>query len=472
MAAPRPPYAAIDRIKLLINIGCTFDIPTGFWVTGTKGESILVGGLAQLTAIVATGNLYKTTLTDYMTLSAASRMDYGGQDVSIGTHDSEINTHTDRKVEMTQKFPIYEGRNLLDEGKWIITDKRKGALDVWYEQYKQFIDTKKKLPAKEMLETPFFGYNNSYTIKSLPVTFNIIDSITDAETSHAESIREKIELGDSDGNTMHMRQGLLKHNLLMSLPVLAGSGQDYMLMTGQYKTDGIVMASGPGQAPPIKKMQHMKPGEKIQGVPGKFFFLLNNCWHITGASSLIHKELKTALYPLDPKDTREDTDLNVLTIKNLRGKAGPSGMPLKIIVSQRDGVLAPLTEFYYLREECEHFGFEGNNTNFSLALLPDVNLSRTTIRSKLANNEKLVRAMNITSELAQMHFYHREMGDLLCDAKVLYEDIKALGYDWDEILTSTRGWYTFPNSYDTELKFLSILDLLRMRKGLYKPYWK
>ena len=77
--------------------------------------------------------------------------------------------------------------------------------------------------------------------------------------------------------------------------------------------------------------------------------------------------------------------------------------------------------------------------------------------------------MNITAELAQMWMFHREYGDLLCTAKELYDDIKAQGYDWDMILSQTRGWWTFDDEKHP-LKYLSILDLLHLRKGK-KAYW-
>jgi hypothetical protein len=37
-------------------------------------------------------------------------------------------------------------------------------------------------------------------------------------------------------------------------------------------------------------------------------------------------------------------------------------------------------------------------------------------------------------------------------------------------LLNTRGWWTLDNDKQ-EVPFLSTLDLLRMRKGLYHPYW-
>jgi len=61
---------------------------------------------------------------------------------------------------------------------------------------------------------------------------------------------------------------------------------------------------------------------------------------------------------------------------------------------------------------------------------------------------------------------------LMCTPKELYEDIKKLGYDWDMILSETRGWNTIDEYNKKYPKFLSTLDLLKNRIGKYTPYWK
>jgi len=80
--------------------------------------------------------------------------------------------------------------------------------------------------------------------------------------------------------------------------------------------------------------------------------------------------------------------------------------------------------------------------------------------------------VQITSDLLQLKTYHRHLGDedLLCDPKELYKDLKEMGYDWDKLL-DTRNWVTVDQYSDKVKPFLTTIDLLKMRKGLYKPYW-
>ena len=96
-------------------------------------------------------------------------------------------------------------------------------------------------------------------------------------------------------------------------------------------------------------------------------------------------------------------------------------------------------------------------------------LSRTTVRGKLDTNPILARAMNITSEMAQLREYYKFDSDILCSPEQLRTDIEALGYDWNELL-NTRSWWTV-NHYDFPLPALSTWDLLMMRLGRYHPYW-
>jgi hypothetical protein len=68
------------------------------------------------------------------------------------------------------------------------------------------------------------------------------------------------------------------------------------------------------------------------------------------------------------------------------------------------------------------------------------------------------------------YLWHTLQEGLLCTPKELYEDLIKAGYEWDTLL-NTRGWWTHELGEADELPFLSTMDLLRMRKGLYHPYW-
>jgi hypothetical protein len=463
------PFEPCPEQKIMLNIGALFDISTGTYVAGKYGEYILNGGLSPLTGIVGGGNLFKSTIMHYQSFTALSR--FNG---SIGsTFDTEVNVQEWHLVELTSKIPELNGEDIITSGRWVVTDKTKYSGNKWYEVFKQFIEDKVKNSKKYTVETPFLNRTGDKLFTMLIPTFTEIDSFTEFETDDVSKMQDANELGESGGNTIHMRQGLAKMRLLMEAPRLNGGSYNYLLMTAHIGKEAVMQSGGGGREVPIVKLKHLKNGDKIKGTTDKFTFVTQNCWHCFDASPLMQADGDGPLYPRDSNDRlKYDTDLNIVKLRNLRSKSGISGMTIMLVVSQSEGVLPTLSEFHYIKE-MERYGLEGNIQNYSLAIYPEVKLSRTTVRSKIDNDPLLRRAINITSEMCQMHnTWHNLDDDLLCTPKQLYDDLKALGYDWNNDLLCSRGWWTTNNdSPEHSMPFLSTMDLLRMRKGLYHPYW-
>lgn len=65
--------------------------------------------------------------------------------------------------------------------------------------------------------------------------------------------------------------------------------------------------------------------------------------------------------------------------------------------------------------------------------------------------------------------WHHVEQSFLIEPNVLYEKIKAAGYEWETLLEKTRGWWAPEGS--NHLLFLSTWDLLKMAEGTYHPYW-
>ena len=473
MALQKPNFVAAPNVKILINIGATLDIATGFYVKGLHNESILNGGLGICTGVVGIGNNFKSTILDYMMLSAADRI-MSMTETNINTYDTEINIHEDRKRMFTQRFPTFKKMDILQDGTWVITDKTIYYANEMFEIMKEYLKNKRKSAKSIEVPTPFPDRTGVQPMMILAPTFQAIDSFTEFETEDVAKIQDENELGDSGGNTVHMRSGLAKTRFLMELPTLTGGSYHFTLLTAHIGKE-IQMASGPMPQAPVKKLQYLKNGDKVKGVTDKFFFLMSNCFQAYNAAPYINQGTKGPEFPRNSEDnTKLDTDLNIVSLRQLRSKSGPSGVVFELIVSQSEGVLPELTEFHLIREN-SYYGLSGGNQNYSLDLLPDVKLSRTSVRSKLDNNETLRRAMNITSEMCQMKLLWRTMEeDLICTPKQLYDDLIQKGYDWS-VLLATRGWWTVYNDQHP-IPFLSTMDLLRMRlpddhPNHYHPYW-
>jgi len=460
------PFDQIPAVKIMINIGAGLDIPTGTFIEGRRGEYILNGGLAPLTGVVGIGNNFKSTYMHYMFLTAMARV---FKKSTGNTYDTEINIQEWHLKTMIARCLDLMGEDVLDSGRWIITDKTQYSGNEYYTKQKEFLNNKIKNAKKITIDTPFWNRDRTGPFQILQPTFNEVDSFTEFETDDVTDMQDKNALGDSGGNTIHIRQGLAKLRFLMEAPRLNVSSYNYLLMTAHVGKESTMQNAGPGGQVPIVKLKHLKNGDKIKGTTDKFTFITHNCWHCFNATPLTNQGTKGPEYPRDSNDnTNLDTDLNTVHIRNLRSKSGVSGMAQVLIVSQTEGVLPSLTEFHYIKEMGK-YGLDGGNVSYALDIYPEVNLSRTTVRGKIDNDPKLRRALNITSEMCQMSNLWRNMDEgLLCTPKQLYDDIKAIGYDWD-LLLQTRGWW----SLDEEglPPFLSSMDLLRMRAKKYVPYW-
>ena len=449
----------------LINIGAGFDIPTGSYVKGVHGEYILNGGLSGVVGVVGSGNKFKSTIVNFMMLSAADRMNASGVTCPMHTYDTEDNMslNIERLNQLTEQFKNILDEPLYDPDVWSFISKSDMTADEWLKLLYSAIETK---IADKTLLIPFDGFYDRIiksVTKLIKPSFVCMDSLSELESVSTANV--VVDGNIESSNTIFMQQGLFKTKLLKDLPRMSNKANMYFLLTAHVGKE-INMATGPFAPQPTKSLQFIKNGDKIKGVSDKLFFLTTHLWQSVITKPLINQGTKEPEYPLNPSDN--NTDLNIVSITALRSKSGPSGISLELIVSQKEGVLPGLSEFHFIKTM--KYGLDGSVRSYALDLYPDCKLSRPTVRRKINEDAKLRRALNITAELLQMTVYMKQYANYFCTPKELYEDIKKLGYDWDYILEHTRGWWTI-KQYDTDLKFLSTLDLLRMRKEEYVPFW-
>lgn len=452
-------------IKPMFNIGALLDIPTGNWVTGLHGESILNGGLGYITGMVGIGNNFKSTILHYMMLSAFGRV-CEAYKTNMMTYDTEVNIHENRLLELTKRIPAFKDSNVIDDKSWVITDKTVYSGDKYFDLLKEDLEQKTKNAKDYTVATPFPDRDGKSPFKMLLPTFGEVDSLTEFQSKSELKMLDENSLGDAGANTFHMRSGLIKHRFLMEIPQLAGSAYYYIGITGQLGKDIAIPSGSGGMAVPVKKLQYLKYGDKMKGVTDKFSFATNNCWHAYNASPLINQSTKEPEYPNDLGSFSGDTDLNLVSLKMLRSKSGPTGYGIDLIVSQREGVLPELSEFHFIKT-LDRYGISGTLQHYALDLYPSCKLQRTTVRNKIDTDPFLRRAINITAELCEMKYFMPHVEIL--EPKVLYDTLEKKGYDWKQLL-ATRGYWTL-NNETHPVPFLSTLDLVNMAMDKYKPYW-
>lgn len=449
-------------IRPELNCGCLTDLPTGRYHTGIHGESLLSGGLSLSEGTVAGPNHFKTTYMIERMLKALDRYDS-----STGLfYCTELTGKQQRIRDLNYSHSVSSMANvdILSSERFVYTDKAMYSGTKWHDKLMDITKFRASRPKDEMVVTPFLD-NFNQPISMLRPFINAMDSLSLFATDSVLKIQDAGSIGDSDRNTEPMRDALAKTQLLMEMPGFTAERGIHLMMTAH---TGDVHQLDP-RSPPRKKMIFMNNKIKIKNVPEKFLYLPANVWWIMGATMMLQDD-KTVEFPRNSDDDlKGDTDLVLTTLCNLRGKGGPSGLPFDLIFSQSEGLQVGLSEYYYLKDH-GRFGLGGNLQNFYLDILPDVKLSRTKIRGKINDNPTLCRALEITSELCQMaHLWRHLPRDFMCTPLDLFNDLKAMGYDWDQLL-ATRGWWTF-NNETHPVPFLSTMDLLNMRAKKYKPYW-
>lgn len=472
----RPGFSLAPLHKAMINIGALFDIPTGTFLKGKYGEMILNGGIANITGIAGQGNSFKSTLMDFMIAMAMFRI-HALSTASV--YDTEMNKHEWRLKTLQRFIMLYLGMkaedpDLFEQGRMVITDKTMHTGDEWYDILRTYLINKKKGAKSIMATTPFIDRDGESLMQMIIPTFTGVDSFSQFITQNAMKLQEENNIGESGTNMLNMQQGRAKAQFLMEIPALAQAAYNYVFLSVHIGEEFNMDPHNPKQ----KKLQYLKQGQKIKGAPEGFMFLTNNCWMASSATILKADDGNGPLYPRDSDDKlKSDTDLNAVTVALLRGKSGMSGLPQQVVISQAEGVLPALTEFHYLRQVKEkggdkRYGFNGNLQNYEMDLLPGVKLSRTAARSKIDDNVQLRRALNITAELCQMQqLWHEDSGNYQMLPSDLYATLTQKGYDWN-VLLNTRGWWTLDNDDPKhDLPFLSSMDLLRMAKDEYHPYW-
>lgn len=458
-------FEPAPEMRAYLNVGFPWDQATGEYVPGKDGEEILNGGLLPFTGFCGGGNMYKSTMAHTLHLTVLAR--YGSAKGMV--YDTEPPSCSYKRFSALMKkidpdFPMDPTFSHL-RSKLMLTDITKMLGGQWFSTMQKFRDNKVANLKKMMMTTPMLLSNGKQHCEPA-VHIAEIDSLSMMSLESTMKILEENELGEGGANIEAMKSQGAKTQMLMQIPQMSTEANIFFIMTAhtgkQYQLDP--------RAPPSKQMTFLKQDVKLKNVPEKFTFLPNNLYQAVGCQVLLNRTTKAPEYPRSPDESNlGNTDLMVITVINLRGKGGPTGMPMEVIVSQSEGLLPDLTALRYLKAN-EGYGMGGNDKNYFLEFYPEVKLSRTTVRSKCNADARLRRALELTGELCQMHNYWHDYrrAQLLTPAEIVAK-INAQGYDWNDLL-DTRGFWIYDGETHPQ-HYMSTKDLLRMAHGTYVPKW-
>ncbi len=461
---------AAPRVRIQIPLGGLFDIPTGKYYYGKYNEALLNCGLGAVNAVVGPPNGYKSELTNYFLTTILTR-----HMCSCGfIYDTENSMTYERVTRLLTHSPNEHTDDWFDpeHGRLRITPSASMLGDVYFEEIKKIANDRFSKYNKIKKTTPFID-NTDHNITMLEPLLVVVDSLTEFKsTAVQEKLVDKNAVGESGANTQFMKDGAAKTQMITQLPNLCNRGGLFFIQIAHV---GMKIEMDP-YAPKAPKLAYASRGRKTKGTPEKFDFINNNLLEIYDAGFLPNSSKdKSALYPKYESDRiDENKDLMWVELVITRNKNGPSGVPLLLLFSQSDGMLAHLSMYHYLKESND-FGMtvSPNKQNNELHLYPGCNITRTTVRNLIDNSDSLKRAIEITTQMRQMEMlWGAADTELLIPPKELYEAIKTQGYDWSILLEHTRGYWVYEEEEEKQSKYyLSTLDLLRMAKNMYRPYW-
>lgn len=450
------------------------DIITGEWVIGEKGDYVLNGGLCPHMAITGKGNSNKTLIMLSIIMTFLIRNRHVIFDIDAQIYETENTLEYMRCIQIARGMCRTMGAtdDEVDEiiswisDHFILRNSSKLGGNAFYDEMNDLCDERLK-KNKDKIRLPFADFKGKPIDIFVPHACGI-DSFSAFEPGVVtEKFLDANTAGSSDNNTMYLKDAGAKTQILQKWLNQNPRASVYMLSSA-HMGDNINMDP---RAPAEKKIMFMKQNHKLKNVPEKYYFYVSCMYFVNGSTSLVNQD-KVPLYPLDSsdKEKRDSKDI-LLELIVLRNKHGQSGAFIPLIANQNTGIEWQLSAFHYCKEN-GRWGLDGNDRNYVMDLLPDVKLDRNVVRRKLYSDARLRRAVDISCEMQLMYRYMFDKlpRRLRCTPKELYEGIKELGYDWDDLLLNTRGYYTLDH-YDNPVKPLSTYDLLRMRIGEYIPYW-
>lgn len=459
--------AVAPTVLSYFNRKLLMDIPQGTYVTGNRGENVLVGGIPMIFSFAGPGNMGKTEeLIDSIMCAIA----HSPSSKAI-IYDSENSMQWSRIQRIANKYPELRDYDFAKHAhdpdtKLLFVQKRNMNGEKFWELLKNLAKGLQK-SGKEYVRTLPFRDARGKIMREQAAIYVAIDTLTHFSfTSIDDDIVAKNEIGDKKNQTMFMRDGLLKTQLFVQLNNITASNNFRIGMSSHVGTK-IEMDA---YAPKAPGLTFGPNGLVHKGVPEKFAQINEHLIEILNSKPLTGSD-KLPEYPngeLD-KDKNATTDLMIVNMTCSRNKGGPSGVMYPVVYSQMDGIRYGLTYFHYCKMN-NRFGIGGNLQNYYLDFLPEVKLRRGNVNEN-SNDPKFVRAAELTTEILQMRIIWRKTDPLyLQTPESIREKCIAQGYDWDTLL-NTRGHFMYHEDEVDQLPYMSALDLLEIADGVRHPYW-
>ena len=441
-----------DTNTVSFNTGSLFDLATGTYDQGKDGKMYLTGGLGcQLNGIVGRNSNFKSTIATSLTMRAANI--YNDVGMLIFDTENSVMKDRDRALGMAEELS-----GNLDESQVVWLSGANMSLEEFDSKLLDHCKKKEAASKDLMIETPFLDENNK-SIMQLAPTFVFIDSLTEAYCGSEEEMMDELHssksgLEDSKSNTVFMKDGNRKTLWTRTLRRRCEKYGLVMVVTGHYDQKMALDMYHPNP----KETLFGKQDWVVKGVGSKFKFL-SSIYAKTEAKSLTDSAGE-ALYQLGNTPAQDLWEVNMYID---RCKSMMAGTVTPYVCSQTTGLLNATTYYHYIRSN-EYYGCLGSKQKQQLRALPDLTISRNTIRQLADSNQQLRRALEITAHFcfARNNFKSKTEYDFNVDP--------ARVFDWlnsdkqktlKEELLNSRGYWTYKEDGKPYYSIFDVLDLLK-----------
>ena len=477
-------YGADHNLQIGYPVSPIFDLLTTTMIKDHRDVWVGNGGLMPINALAGGNNTQKTgrCVKDVAALLyrfAKSVVLYGDTESTLDV--SRLAEEVDRlfgipgyfeKYIVDKRF-IYMPNSAGIDG----TEYHNRAIEI-YQEITRLRDSKDKEDQQAyeelFLDTPYFNKKLNKRIRvQHPILF-VCDSIS--EVKFDKLMFKQFDEGEMDEGgkkrTRDMEIGNLRRILMDDICTLGPRVGLCSLWIAQ-SADVINMDGKPKE----KDSTFLRHNKKL-AAPKAILKLPHIGVEIIKGTVLKQPD-HSITYPRDKEsqicaNAKSNPELVQYLTTTFRNKCGASGGDLSFIGSQEMGIQETLSMYDTLKSE-GYFGLNGSAVRHACALLPDLIMTRPTVRDMVEGekaNKKLKRAIEICFQLWYMQtFWVNFPAEWRITPTELYEKLKEQNVDVDDILENTV-YYWHDNPEFIKEHTLSIYELMEIAVNKKKPYWK
>lgn len=476
-------YGADSNLQIGLNVSPIFDMLTTNMIKGKNGVWYQNGGLMPINALAGGNNTQKTGRTVADVASLLFRF----QHAVILYGDTESTLDISRLAEAVDRLygiPGYFAEHIEDVRFHYMpnsagidgTELHNKVIEI-YKTITALAESKDKAEQEAyrqlFLDTPFWSEKSQKYIQVMHPILFVCDSIS--EVMFDNLMFKQFEEGEMDEGgkkrTRDMEIGNLRRILMTDTCILGprvglrsywiAQSADVINMDGKPKEkDSTFLRHNKKLAAPkaMLKLPHIG----IEIIKGQ---VLKQTDH-----SVTYPRGKESTISSNAKSNPELVQYFTTVFRN---KSGSSGGDIAFVAGQAEGILEHLSMYDMLKDNA-YFGLVGSAVRHACALLPDVSITRPTVRDMIEGpeaNPKLQRAIEICWQLWYMQtFWENFPAEWKLTPAEIYEKGKAQGLDWDDILENTvYFWHDNPEFIKEHT--LTIFELMEIVVNGKKPYW-